>query len=96
VLCRNKTEHIVRRPALLSNNEEDDSNTNKISRDDLTIHYRLIASANQPIKNAEICNSLAKEAGVLCFEIEAAGLQDYFLCLVIRGICDYSDTHKNN
>jgi hypothetical protein len=27
--------------------------------------------------------------------MEAAGLMDNFPCLVIRGICDYSDTHKN-
>ncbi|GJC77684.1 ankyrin-3 [Colletotrichum liriopes] len=30
----------------------------------------------------------------LCFEMEAAGLMDTFPCLVIRGICDYSDSHK--
>jgi nucleoside phosphorylase len=27
--------------------------------------------------------------------MEAAGLMDVFPCLVIRGICDYSDSHKN-
>jgi nucleoside phosphorylase len=27
--------------------------------------------------------------------MEAAGLMNQFPCLVIRGICDYSDTHKN-
>jgi hypothetical protein len=96
VFYRNEPEHIVRRPTLSNNNEEDDSKTNKTSRDDPTIHYRLIASANQLIRNAEIRDSLAKEASVLCFEIEAAGLQDHFPCLVIRGICDYSDTHKND
>ncbi|KAB8233950.1 uncharacterized protein BDW43DRAFT_274690 [Aspergillus alliaceus] len=37
------------------------------------------------------------EKGVLCFEIEAAGLinHSHSPCLVIRDICDYSDTHKN-
>jgi nucleoside phosphorylase len=96
VLCGNKSEHIVVRPDLSNNNEEDDSDTDEISRDDPTIHYGIIASANQLMKNAEIRDSLAKEAGVLCFEMEAAGLQDHFPCLVIRGICDYSDTHKND
>jgi nucleoside phosphorylase len=33
--------------------------------------------------------------GVLCFEMEAAGLMNNFPCLVIRGICDYTDSHKN-
>jgi nucleoside phosphorylase len=27
--------------------------------------------------------------------MEAAELVNHFPCLVIRGICDYSDTHKN-
>jgi nucleoside phosphorylase len=27
--------------------------------------------------------------------MEAAGLMDDFPCLVIRGICDYADSHKN-
>ena len=40
---------------------------------------------------------LRKELGVgfVCFEMEAAGLMNDFPCLVIRGICDYSDSHKN-
>ncbi|KAF2196134.1 purine and uridine phosphorylase [Delitschia confertaspora ATCC 74209] len=59
------------------------------------IHYGLIASANQLMKNALIRDKLANENGVLCFEMEAAGLMNHFPCLVIRGICDYSDTHKN-
>jgi hypothetical protein len=31
----------------------------------------------------------------ICFEREAAGLMDNFLCLVICGICNYADTYKN-
>ncbi|KAK2051085.1 purine and uridine phosphorylase [Colletotrichum caudatum] len=38
---------------------------------------------------------LAAEKGVLCFEMEAAGLMNHFPCLAIKGICDYSDSHKN-
>ncbi|KAK2020746.1 purine and uridine phosphorylase [Colletotrichum zoysiae] len=59
------------------------------------IHYGLIASGNQLIKDARKRDELAAERGVLCFEIEAAGLINHFPCLVIRGICDYSDSHKN-
>ena len=33
--------------------------------------------------------------GVLCFEMEAAGLMNDFQCLVIRGVCDYADSHKH-
>jgi hypothetical protein len=33
--------------------------------------------------------------GILCFKMEAVGLMNSFSYLVIRGICDYADTHKN-
>ncbi|KAI4726301.1 purine and uridine phosphorylase [Aureobasidium sp. EXF-10728] len=63
--------------------------------DDPAIHYGLIASGNQLMKNAVVRDKLAKEKGILCFEMEAAGLMNRFPCMVIRGICDYSDSHKN-
>jgi nucleoside phosphorylase len=59
------------------------------------IHYGLIASANQLMKDATIRDKLINEKDVLCFEMEAAGLMNHFNCLVIRGICDYADSHKN-
>jgi nucleoside phosphorylase len=63
--------------------------------DNPAIHYGLIASANQLMKDALVRDKLASENDVLCFEMEAAGLMNQFPCLVIRGICDYSDSHKN-
>ncbi|KAJ5656515.1 hypothetical protein N7507_008465 [Penicillium longicatenatum] len=63
--------------------------------DNPAIHYGLIASADQLMKNALIRDRLAAEKDVICFEMEAAGLINHFPCLVIRGICDYSDSHKN-
>jgi len=63
--------------------------------DDTEIHYGLIASANQLMKDPTVRDKLAAEKDVLCFEMEAAGLLNHFPCLVIRGICDYSDSHKN-
>ena len=63
--------------------------------DNPAIHYGLIASANQLIEDASVRDKLAAEKDVLCFEMEAAGLMNHFPCLIIRGVCDYSDTHKN-
>jgi nucleoside phosphorylase len=63
--------------------------------DDPAIHYGLIASGNQLMKDASIRDRLAFEKNVICFEMEAAGLMNHFPCLVIRGICDYSDSHKH-
>lgn len=62
---------------------------------DPTIHYGTIASGNQVIKHARTRDKFSSELGNLCFEMEAAGLMDVFPSLVIRGICDYSDSHKN-
>ncbi|KAH8122471.1 hypothetical protein LI328DRAFT_157526 [Trichoderma asperelloides] len=58
------------------------------------IHYGRIASGNQVVKDGESRAKMAEELGIICFEMEAAGLHD-FPCLAIRGICDYSDSHKN-
>ncbi|KAL6918448.1 hypothetical protein FSST1_009943 [Fusarium sambucinum] len=64
--------------------------------DDPAIHYGMVASANRLIKDAFVRDSLVADKNVLCFEMEAAGLANHFSCVVIRGICDYSDTHKND
>lgn len=63
---------------------------------DPVVHYGLIASADKLMKDATMRDKLAKSERVLCFEMEGAGLMDTFPCLIIRGICDYSDTHKND
>lgn len=59
------------------------------------VHYGLIASANTLMKDALMRDKLAQEENIICFEMEAAGLMNQFPCLVVRGICDYSDSHKN-
>jgi nucleoside phosphorylase len=63
---------------------------------EIMVHYGTIASGNQVIRDGVIRDRLSSElGGVLCFEMEAAGLMNSFPCLVIRGICDYADSHKN-
>ncbi|GCB25793.1 kinesin light chain [Aspergillus awamori] len=63
--------------------------------DDPYIHYGLIASGDQVMKDAKTRDSIARDLDILCFEMEAAGLMDELPSLVIRGICDYCDSHKN-
>lgn len=62
---------------------------------DPVIHCGLIASGNQVMRDSVTREKLRKKHGVLCFEMEAAGLNNNFPCLVVRGICDYSDSHKS-
>jgi nucleoside phosphorylase len=58
-------------------------------------HYGIIASGNAVIKHGWTREQLRMETGALCFEMEAAGLMMDFPCIVIRGVCDYADSHKN-
>jgi nucleoside phosphorylase len=65
-------------------------------REEIAIHYGTVASGNQVMRDAAERDRVSTElGGVLCFEMEAAGLMTNFPCLVIRGICDYADSHKN-
>ena len=63
--------------------------------DATVVHYGLIGSANQVMRHGATREKLRRENNIICFEMEAAGLMDTFPCIVIRGICDYADTHKN-
>ncbi|KAL7955687.1 nucleoside phosphorylase domain-containing protein [Trichoderma compactum] len=60
------------------------------------IHYGIIASGNRVIENAQVRDAISKKYDAICFEMEAAGVMDNIPCLVIRGICDYADSHKND
>lgn len=59
------------------------------------IHYGVIGSGDQVMKHGRTRDQLKKQFDLICFEMEAGGLMDNFPCLVIRGISDYSDSHKN-
>jgi nucleoside phosphorylase len=79
----------------------------EITRDDRDsnepeVHYGVIASGNALVNDAAIRDwirdLICKDTGVecICIEMEAAGLMNSFPCLIIRGICDYADSHKND
>lgn len=63
-----------------------------------SVHYGTIASGDRLIKDAKERDAIVLATGeaCLCLEMEAAGLMNSFPCLVIRGICDYGDSHKND
>ena len=64
--------------------------------EEAVVHYGTITSGNQVMRDGRTRDKLSNElGGILCFEMEAAGLMNSFPCLVIRGICDYADSHKN-
>ncbi|GFF25367.1 isoform 2 of ankyrin repeat domain-containing protein 50 [Aspergillus udagawae] len=65
------------------------------TKHDILILQKTAICVKQNGKRLEVNGTLRLESGALCFEMEAAGLMLDFPCIVIRGICDYSDSHKN-
>ncbi|KAK0706880.1 nucleoside phosphorylase domain-containing protein [Lasiosphaeria miniovina] len=53
-------------------------------------HLKLVV-----IKDSTMRTKIANEADIMCFDMEAAGLMDQIPSFIIRGICDYADSHKN-
>ncbi|KAI0410232.1 purine and uridine phosphorylase [Xylaria grammica] len=62
--------------------------------DAIRVHFGTIASSNKPMEDALVRDILATETNVLCFETEAYDILNEAPCLLIRGICNYSDSHK--
>ncbi|KAK4119383.1 purine and uridine phosphorylase [Parathielavia appendiculata] len=58
------------------------------------VHFGLIASGDTVMKSGKDRDDIAREAGVVGFEMESAGVWDIFPCVVIKGACDYADSHK--
>lgn len=59
------------------------------------VHQGIIASGDILVRDSEERELIATAFGAICVEMEAAGLQN-FPSLIIRGISDYADSHKND
>jgi nucleoside phosphorylase len=62
------------------------------------IHYGLIASGDTVMRSATNAAEISGRVvgDIICFEMEAAGIMTEYPCIVIRGISDYADSHKND
>ena len=61
------------------------------------VHRGLLLSGGGVIENPGDRDRLRRgDNDAICFEMEAAGIADEIPCLVVRGICDYADTHKQD
>ncbi|KAN0070010.1 hypothetical protein V8E54_011591 [Elaphomyces granulatus] len=60
------------------------------------IHFGLVASGDTVMKSGKDRDDIAARDGVIAFEMEGAGVWENFPgSLVIKGVCDYADSHKN-
>ena len=95
ILFKGTHNHVGRNDCKLCNNTQQIQREVRL-KDTPKIHYGTIASGNQVMRYRIERDQVSSEfGGVLCFEMEAADLINNFRCLVIRGICDYADSHKN-
>ncbi|KAF5704087.1 kinesin light chain [Fusarium globosum] len=60
-----------------------------------SVHFGLIASGNTVMKSGEDRDRIATAEGIIAFEMEGAGVRDNFPCIIIKGACDYADSHKS-
>jgi len=91
--CECDSSRRVTREAEGSDEEDEDDDDGDVK---IVVHRGTVASGEKVMRNGLQRDRLTKEYGVLCFEMEAAGALNDFPCLVIRGISDYSDSHKND
>lgn len=61
-----------------------------------TIHYGVIATGSEVVKHAPTRDLIGATHNAIALEMEAAGLMNNFPCVIIRGISDYADSHKND
>lgn len=54
-----------------------------------------IGSGYTVMKSGEIRDWIAKKHNLIAFGMEGAGAWDEVPCLVVKGVCDYADSHKN-
>ncbi|PNP42208.1 hypothetical protein TGAMA5MH_05890 [Trichoderma gamsii] len=59
------------------------------------IYIGAVASGDTVMKSGEDRDKIARKEGVIAFETEGAGAWEDLPCIVVKGICDYADCHKN-
>ncbi|KAL4928317.1 uncharacterized protein BDV17DRAFT_264698 [Aspergillus undulatus] len=61
----------------------------------IQIHFGSIGTGDTVMKSAKHRDQHAGKELVIAFEMEGAGVWNKFNCLIIKGVCDYADSHKN-
>jgi nucleoside phosphorylase len=59
------------------------------------IHFGLVGSGDTVMKSGQHRDQIATQHNLIAFEMEGSGVWDFLPCLIIKGVCDYADSHKN-
>ncbi|CAG7925748.1 unnamed protein product [Penicillium olsonii] len=65
------------------------------SSDEINIHFGRIGSGDTVMKSGEDRDRISAEEDVIAFEMEGAGICRHLPCIVVKGVCDYADSHKD-
>ncbi|RAH45696.1 uncharacterized protein BO95DRAFT_453201 [Aspergillus brunneoviolaceus CBS 621.78] len=60
-----------------------------------TVHYGLIAAGHHAVRHGTTRDTLPYKQSVLCSETGGTGLKDAAQYLIIRGICNFADSHHS-
>ncbi|KAK6498713.1 hypothetical protein TWF481_011289 [Arthrobotrys musiformis] len=59
------------------------------------VHIGTVGSGDTVMRSSQERDRIAKEDNIIAFEMEGAGVWDNLSCIIIKGVCDYCDSHKN-
>ncbi|KAH8704079.1 hypothetical protein BGW36DRAFT_355458 [Talaromyces proteolyticus] len=59
------------------------------------IHFGFVGSGDTIMKSGQHRDETAARHNIIAYEMEASGIWDNLPSLVIKGVCDYADSHKN-
>ncbi|KAJ4854324.1 uncharacterized protein T069G_11303 [Trichoderma breve] len=59
------------------------------------IFVGCVASGDTVMKSGEHRDRIAGQRDIMAFEMEGAGIWDEVSCVIVKGVCDYADSHKN-
>lgn len=59
------------------------------------LYVGAVASGDMVIKSAAHRDKIAAKEKIIAFEMEGAGIWDKVPCIVVKGVCDYADSHKH-
>ncbi|EHK25615.1 uncharacterized protein TRIVIDRAFT_143376, partial [Trichoderma virens Gv29-8] len=62
---------------------------------DPAIYIGAVASGDTVMMSGEDRDRIVKKERVIAFEMEGAGAWEEVPCIVVKGICNYADCHKN-
>ncbi|KAL4911981.1 hypothetical protein BDW62DRAFT_215383 [Aspergillus aurantiobrunneus] len=60
-----------------------------------SIYIGTVASADTVMKSGHHRDEIVQMENVIGFEMEGAGVWDNVPCIIIKGVCDYADSHKS-